>query len=149
MDGLGCFFYLQFSSVQSLSCVRLVATPWTATCQASLSIIKHHQNSRSLLKLMSIELVMPFNHLILCCSLLLLPSVFPSIRVFFNQSSLQLTSDNYSGGYLYHCYYFLRFYCKLSTVHLWIMCLPFCMCVQCQFLFFSNYSSMDLNVHTY
>ena len=95
MDGLGCFLYLQFSSVQSLSCVRLVATPWTATCQASLSIIKHHQNSRSLLKLMSIELVMPFNHLILCCSLLLLPSVFPSIRVFSSESVLRIRWPKY------------------------------------------------------
>ena len=56
------------------------------------------------------------------------------------------TSHLYS--YLYHCYYFLRLSCKLSTI-LCIMCLPFCICVQCQFLFFSNYSSMDLNVHTY
>ena len=62
--------------VQSLSCVRLSATPWTAARQASLSIT----NSRSLLQLMSMELVMPSNHHILCCPLLLLPSVFPSIR---------------------------------------------------------------------
>ena len=66
------------SSVQSLSRVRLFVTPWTAACQASLSIT----NSRSLLKLMSIELVMPSNHLILCHPLLLLPSIFPSIRSF-------------------------------------------------------------------
>ena len=65
------------SSVQSLSHVRFFATPWTAVCQASLSIA----NSQSLLKLMSIESVMPSNHLILCRSLLLPPSVFPSIRV--------------------------------------------------------------------
>ena len=65
-------------SVQSLSHVRLFVTPWTAACQASLTIT----NSQSLLKLMSIELVMPSNHLILCHSLLLLPSVFPSNRVF-------------------------------------------------------------------
>ena len=71
---------VQFSSVQSLSRVWLFATPWTAARQASLSIT----NSRSLLKLMSIELVMPSNHLILCCPLLLLPSIFPSIRVFSN-----------------------------------------------------------------
>ena len=68
--------------VQSLSCVRLFATPWTAECQASLSIIK----SWSLFKLMSIELVMASNHLILCHPLLLLPSIFPSIRVFSNES---------------------------------------------------------------
>ena len=74
----------QFSSVQSLSRVRLFATPWTAARQASLSIT----NSQSLLKLMSIESVMPSNHLILCCPLLLLPSIFPSIRVFSNESAL-------------------------------------------------------------
>ena len=71
-------------SVQSLSRVRLFATPWTAARQASLSIT----NSRSLLKLMSIELVMASNHLILCHSLLLPPSVFPSIRVFSSASVL-------------------------------------------------------------
>ena len=68
----------QFSSVQSLSRVRLFATSWTAACHASLSIT----NSRSLLKLISIELVMPANHLTFCHPLLLLPSVFPSIRSF-------------------------------------------------------------------
>ena len=72
----------QFSSVQLLSCVRLFVTPWTAAHQASLSIT----NSWSLLKLTSIETVMPSNHLILCCSLLLLPSIFPSIRVFSSES---------------------------------------------------------------
>ena len=66
------------SSVQSLSCVQLFATPWTTAHQASLSIT----NSWSLPKLMSIESVMPSNHLILCRPLLLLPSIFPSIRVF-------------------------------------------------------------------
>ena len=70
------------SSVQSLSHFQLFATPWTATCQASLSI----PNSWNLLKLMSIELGMPFNHFILCCPLLLLASIFPSIRVFSNES---------------------------------------------------------------
>ena len=70
----------QFSSVQSLSRVRLFVTPWTAAHQASLSIT----NSWRLLKCMSIESVMPSNHLILCCPLLLLPSIFPSIRVFSN-----------------------------------------------------------------
>ena len=69
---------VQFSSVQSFSRVRLFATPWTAACQASLSIT----NSWSLLKLMSIQSVMPSNHLILCCPFLPLPSVFPSIKVF-------------------------------------------------------------------
>ena len=71
-------------SVQSLSCVQLFVTPWTAACQASLSIT----NSWSLLKLMSIELVMPSNCLILCHPLLLLPSIFPSIGVFSNESVL-------------------------------------------------------------
>ena len=68
------------SSVQSLSCVQLFVTPWTAAHQASKSI-----NSWSLLKLMSIESVMPSNHLILCHPLLFLPSIFPSIRVFSNE----------------------------------------------------------------
>ena len=72
------------SSVQILSCVWLFATSWTAVCQTSLSIT----NSWSLLKLMSIELVMPSNHLILCHPLLLLPSIFLSIRVFSNESVL-------------------------------------------------------------
>ena len=72
------------NSVQSLSHVRLFATPWIAACQASLSIT----NSWSLPKLMSIELVMPSNHLILCHHLLLLPSIFPNIRVFSNESAL-------------------------------------------------------------
>ena len=78
-------------SVQSLSCVRLFATLWTAACQASLSIT----NSQSLLKLMSIESVMPSNHLILCCPLLLLPSIFPSIGVFSNESVLCIRWPRY------------------------------------------------------
>ena len=76
------FFYKFRQSVQLLSPVQLFATPWTAACQASLSIT----NSRSLLKLMSIETVMLSNHLILCHLLLLLPSIFPSIKVFSNES---------------------------------------------------------------
>ena len=79
-----------FSSVQSLSHVQLFATPWTAAFQASLSIT----NARSLLKFMSIELVMPSNHLILCCPLLL-PSIFPSIRVFSNESVLCIRWPKY------------------------------------------------------
>ena len=79
------------SSVQLLSCVLLFATPWTAACQSSLSIT----NSRSLLKLISIRLVMPSNHLILCCPLLLLPSIFPSIRVFSNESALPIRWPKY------------------------------------------------------
>ena len=75
---------LSFSSVQSLSRVQLFATPWTAARQASLSIT----DSWSLLKLTSIKSVMPSNHLILCHPLLLPPSIFPSIRVFSNESVL-------------------------------------------------------------
>ena len=78
-------------SVQSLSHVWLFATPWTAACHASLSITK----SWSLLKLMCIELVMPSNHLILCHPLLLLPSLFPSIRVFSNESVLHIRRPKY------------------------------------------------------
>ena len=93
-------------SVQSLSCVQLFETPWTTACQASLSII----NSQSLLKLMSIESVMPSNHLILCHPLLLQPSIFPIIRVYCNVLVLRIrwpkyrsfsfsisTSNEYSG----------------------------------------------------
>ena len=79
------------SSLQSLSCVQLFVTPWTVACQASPSIT----NSRSLLRLMSIELVMSSNHLILCCLLLLPPSIFPSIRVFSNKSVLQIRWPEY------------------------------------------------------
>ena len=81
---------VQFSSVQSLSCVQLFVTPWTAVCQASLSIT----NSQSLLKLMSVELVMPSNHLILCRPLLL-PSIIPSIRVFSSESALCIRWPKY------------------------------------------------------
>ena len=79
------------SSVQSLSHIRLLVTPWTADCQASLLIT----NSRSLLKLMPIESVMPSNHLILCHPLLLLLSIFPSIRVFSNESALCIRWPKY------------------------------------------------------
>ena len=80
----------QFSSVQSLSCIRLFTTPWTAARQASLITI-----FRSLLKLMSIASAMPSNHLILCHPLLLPPSVFPSIRVFSNESVLRIRWPKY------------------------------------------------------
>ena len=83
--------WVQFSSVQLLSHVRLFATPWTAAHQASLSIT----NSRSSLKLMSIESVMPSNCLILCHPLLLLPSIFPSIRAFSNESVLHIRWPKY------------------------------------------------------
>ena len=79
------------SSVQSLSRVRLFATPWTAARQASLS----NTNSRSSLRLMSIEYVMPSNHLILCHLILLLPSICPSIRVFSSQSVLRIRWPRY------------------------------------------------------
>ena len=79
------------SSVQLLSRVQLFLTQWTAVGQSSLSIA----NSRSLLKLMSIESVMPFKHLILCNPLLLLPSIFPSIRVFSNESVLRMRQPKY------------------------------------------------------
>ena len=82
---------VQFSLVKSLSCVRLFATPWTTACQASLSIT----NSWSLLKLMSIELVMPSNHLILCRPLLLLPSIIHIMRVFSNVSLLRIRWPKY------------------------------------------------------
>ena len=82
---------LLFSSVQSLSHVRLFETPWTAASQVSLSIT----NSRSSLKLTSIESVMPSNHLILCHPLLLLPSIFPSIRVFSHESVLHIRWPDY------------------------------------------------------
>ena len=82
---------VQFSSVQSLSHVQLFVTPWTAACQASMSIT----NSWSLSKPMSIELVMPSNHLIICWPLLLLPSIFPIIRVFLNESALLIRWPKY------------------------------------------------------
>ena len=78
-------------SVQSLICVWLFVTPWTAACQASLSIT----NSWSLLKLISIKSVMPSNHLILCSPLLLLPSLFPSIRAFSKESVLHIRWPKY------------------------------------------------------
>ena len=81
----------KLSSVQSLSHVWLLATPWIAACQASLSIT----NSRSLFKLMSIESVMPSSHLILCLPLLLLPPIPPSIRVFSNESTLHIRWPKY------------------------------------------------------
>ena len=85
------YVYLQFGSLQSFSPVQLFATPRTAARQASLSIT----NSRSLLKLMSMKSVMPSNHLILCHPLFLLPSIFPSIRVFSNESALCIRGPNY------------------------------------------------------
>ena len=86
--------HIEFTGISGCSvtqCVQLFATPWPAACQASLSIT----NSWSLPKLMSIELVMPSNHLILCHPLLLLPSIFPSIRVFSNESALCIRWPKY------------------------------------------------------
>ena len=86
------FSTFQFSSGQSLSHVRLFVTPWTAACQASLSIA----NSQSLFKFMSIDWVSDaINHLILCCPLLLLPSIFPTIRDFSNESVLRIRWPEY------------------------------------------------------
>ena len=82
---------VQFSSVQALSCVRLFATPWITARQTSLSIT----NSRSSLRLTSIESVMPSSHLTLCCPLLLLPPIPPSIRVFSNESTLHMRWPKY------------------------------------------------------
>ena len=84
-------FHSLFSSVQSLSCVRLFVTPWIPACQASLSIT----NSQSSLKLMSIKSVMPSSHIILCHPLLLLPPIPPSIRVFSNESTLHIRWPKY------------------------------------------------------
>ena len=98
----------QFSSVQSLSRVRLFATSWTAVHQASLSFTI----SQSLLKLVSTESVMPSNHLILCCPLLLLPSIFPSIRVLSNESALRIWwPKNWSVGWPNH-----HFFLQLSSI---------------------------------
>ena len=88
---LPCVCAKSLSSVQSLSRFRLFVTPWIAACQASLSIT----NSRSSPKLMSIEPGMPSNHLILCRPLLLLPSIFPSIRVFSNEAALCMRWPKY------------------------------------------------------
>ena len=84
-------FIVQFSSVQLLICAQIFATPWTVACQESLCIT----NSQSLPKPMSIESVMPLNHLILCSPLLLLSSIFPSIRVFSNESALHIRWPKY------------------------------------------------------
>ena len=90
--GHGMFMLWMFITISSVvSRVRLFATPWTAACQSSLSMT----NSWSLLKLMSIDSVMPSNHLILCHPLLLLPSIFPSIRVFSNELGLHIRWPKY------------------------------------------------------
>ena len=86
-----CKELLYFSSIQLLSCVQFFVTPWISACQASLSIT----NSQSLIKLMSIESVMPSSHLILCRPLLLLSPVPPRIRVFSNESTLRMRWPKY------------------------------------------------------
>jgi len=91
LSGAKLIWTFNSNSFSSLSHVQLFATPLTAACQASLSIT----NSRSFLKLVSIESVTPSNHLILCCPLLLLPSIFPSIRVFSNKSFLHIRWPKY------------------------------------------------------
>ena len=85
------FLRLEILSIQLLSCVQFFVTPWTAACQASLSIT----NYKSLLKLTSIESVMPFNHIILCCPLCFLLSIFPSDRVLSNESVLRIRWPKY------------------------------------------------------
>ena len=82
---------IQLNLVQSLSCVRLFVSPWITASQTSLSIT----NSQGSLRIMSIESVMPYSHLILCCPLLLLPPIFPSIRVFSNESTLCMRWPKY------------------------------------------------------
>ena len=91
MDKLCYFLTVELSSVQLFSRVQLFVTPWTAACQASMSII----NSQSLLKLMSIKSVMTSNHLILYQPLILLPSIFPSIRLFSSESTLRMKWPKY------------------------------------------------------
>ena len=93
---------LKFSSIQSLSCVRLFVTPWIAACRASLSIT----NSWSLLRLMYIGTVMPSNHLILCQPLLFLPAIFPSIKVFGDGVEKKEPSYTAGGCKLGHCYHY-------------------------------------------
>ena len=110
LESWGIFWHpnYQSSSVQSLSHVQFFATPWTAAHQASLFITTSHR----LLKLMSIKLVMPFNHLIPCHLLPLLPSIFPSIRVFSSESVLLIRWPKYI-----HTYVFPSFYLFLHSLH--------------------------------
>ena len=102
-------FHLFFSSIQLLSCVRLFATLWTAAYQASLSIT----NSQRLLKLKSIESVMPSNHLILCHPLLLLPSIFPSIRVSSNESVFHIRCQFFTSYLLLRCLIVFNYHSNL------------------------------------
>ena len=95
---LKCMRVDKFNSVQALSHIQLFVTPWSAACQASLSIT----NFWSLLKFMSIKLVMPFNHFILCHPLLLLPSIFPSIKVFSSDSVLCISGQTIGASNTIH-----------------------------------------------
>ena len=117
---LNVIYSVQFSPVTQ-SCLFVI--PWTAVCQASLSIT----NSRSLPKLMSIELVMPCYHLILCCPLLL-PSIFPSIRVFSNESALCIGGQSIgvsasTSVLTIHCLINTRYVCS-SFSHIWLFVTP-------------------------
>ena len=118
------FFNIQFSSVQSFSHVWLFATPWIAARQASLSIT----NSRSSLRLTSIESVMPSSHLILC-PLLLLPPIPPNIRVFSNESPLHIMWPKYwSFSFIYFSRFFFNFLKKYKFIYFnWrIITLQYC-----------------------
>ena len=108
-------YFTQYNSVQSLSRVQLFATPWTAARQASLSIT----NFQSLLKLASIESVMPSNHLILCHPLLLLPSIFPSIRIFSNESVLHVRWPKY-GSFSFSISPFSEYSGLISSRMVWL-----------------------------
>ena len=108
---------IYFSSVQSLSHVRLFVTPWIAACQDSLS----NTNSQSLFKLMSIESVMPSKHLILCHTLLLLPSIFPSIRVFSNESVFHIRWQN--------IFWIFPQIMEYNLVEIYTLSTPFTLCV--------------------
>ena len=111
--------YFEISSVQSLSHVLLFATPWTAARQASLSIT----NFQNLLKLISIELVMPSNYLILCRPLLLPPSIFPSIRVFSNESVLHIRWPKYLEFQLQH--HSFQWIFRTDFLYNWLVLSPF------------------------
>ena len=126
----------QLSSFQSLSHVRLFVTPWTAALQASLSIT----NSQSLLKLVSIESMMPSNHLILCCPLLLLPSIFPNISIFSSESVLRIRlpkcwsfsfgispSNEYSGLISFRIDWFDLLAVQMQMVYKTDLCTALCM----------------------
>ena len=122
---LALIISIQFSSVQSPSRVRLFATPWSAACQASLSIT----NSRSLLKLIPMESVMPSSHLILCHPLLLLPPVLPSIRVFSGRLYylfLLFFGTMHSDGYIFPFLLCLLFFSQLFVRPPQTTILPFC-----------------------